>query len=402
MNFIIKNKAVIVIDRKIEEEMAQEISSFVYGLEFLDEVTDLEVVINSPGGSVMAGFNIYSAIKNSSKKSNTTVEFLSASIATVVMFATDTLTLNEYSNVMIHNPFGGSEKVLKNVKNSIMAVYQGKFGKNVSSMMNKETWLNATQMKNLLGDSLNIIYSKEEVNDKVYNISENDITQIMNLSNEIVKIKYDNMLENNNELVTEDVVEEVTETVTEEVTENEVEVEIENENETETNEEEIENVEEVETEENTEVENEVIENEVENEVETEENQEESVVETEIENEVENEVNVEDLLNRIQALEEENSEMKNQLSEIKETEINENKLEVLENSAIDSNEYDKWMNLDLDTIKNLTSTIKKEIKTPKINFSNEKEIKFSDLTNEEKLDLKENDPKLYSKLFFENK
>ena len=381
MNFIIGNKAVVLIHDTIDNEMSKEISAFIYGLEFLDEVTDLEVSINSPGGSVMAGFSLYSAIKASTKKSNTTVEFLSASIATVVMFATDTLTLNTYSNAMVHNPFGSSEKVLKNVKDSIMAVYSDRFGKNVTKLMDNETWFNSEEL-NKLGIIDKVIYSNNK--EEVLNFSEtNNISEIMELSNSLVKNKFDNMLENDenvenventeeveNEIVTEEVINEEEEIVevTEEVTETEEEVS--------------------ETEEVTETE-EVI-------------NEEEIVEVTEELEVENNVNIEDLLNEIKTLKEENEEMKNQLGVISDSKIKEEKLEVLSNSAIETEEYDKWMDLDLDVIKNLTSTIKKDVKTPKITFSNSKELKFSELSNEEKQDLKENSPEIYSRLFFENK
>lgn len=389
MNFIIGNKAVVLIHDTIDNEMSKEISSFIYGLEFMDEVTDLEVSINSPGGSVMAGFSIYSAIKNSTKKTNTTVEFLSASIATVVMFATDTLALNDFSNVMVHNPFGGSEKVLKNVKDSIMAVYSDKFGKNVSKLMDKETWFNSTEL-NKLGIIDNVIYSNKK--EEVLNFSENNISEIMQVSNEIVKNKFDSMLENDENVEN---VENVENTEVENIEKTEI-------NEVETTEEEVtENKnEEVSNENEEEVSNEV--SETEEETEEEVINEEEIVEVPEEMEVENAVNIDDLLKENQTLKEENEEMKNQLGIISETKIKEEKLEVLENSAIENSEYDKWMDLDLDVIKNLTSTIKKDVKTPKISFNDNKELKFSELTNEEKIDLKENDPSLYSKLFFENK
>ena len=398
MNFIIGNKAVVLIHDTIDNEMSKEISAFIYGLEFLDEVTDLEVSINSPGGSVMAGFSLYSAIKASTKKSNTTVEFLSASIATVVMFATDTLTLNTYSNAMVHNPFGSSEKVLKNVKDSIMAVYSDRFGKNVTKLMDNETWFNSEEL-NKLGSIDKVIYS----NNEVLNFSEtNNISEIMELSNSLVKNKFDNMLENDENVENVENTEEVENIENTEINEVEATETEETENEIVTEEviNEEEEIVEV-TEEVTETEEEVSETEEVTETEEVINEEEIVEVTE-ELEVENNVNIEDLLNEIKTLKEENEEMKNQLGVISDSKIKEEKLEVLSNSAIETEEYDKWMDLDLDVIKNLTSTIKKDVKTPKITFSNSKELKFSELSNEEKQDLKENSPEIYSRLFFENK
>ena len=400
MNFIIGNKAVVLIHDTIDNEMSKEISAFIYGLEFLDEVTDLEVSINSPGGSVMAGFSLYSAIKASTKKSNTTVEFLSASIATVVMFATDTLTLNTYSNAMVHNPFGSSEKVLKNVKDSIMAVYSDRFGKNVTKLMDNETWFNSEEL-NKLGIIDKVIYSNNK--EEVLNFSEtNNISEIMELSNSLVKNKFDNMLENDENVENVENTEEVENIENTEINEVEATETEETENEIVTEEviNEEEEIVEV-TEEVTETEEEVSETEEVTETEEVINEEEIVEVTE-ELEVENNVNIEDLLNEIKTLKEENEEMKNQLGVISDSKIKEEKLEVLSNSAIETEEYDKWMDLDLDVIKNLTSTIKKDVKTPKITFSNSKELKFSELSNEEKQDLKENSPEIYSRLFFENK
>ena len=262
-----------------------------------------------------------------------------------------------------------------------MAVYSDRFGKNVTKLMDNETWFNSEEL-NKLGIIDKVIYSNNK--EEVLNFSEtNNISEIMELSNSLVKNKFDNMLENDenvenventeeveNEIVTEEVINEEEEIVevTEEVTETEEEVS--------------------ETEEVTETE-EVI-------------NEEEIVEVTEELEVENNVNIEDLLNEIKTLKEENEEMKNQLGVISDSKIKEEKLEVLSNSAIETEEYDKWMDLDLDVIKNLTSTIKKDVKTPKITFSNSKELKFSELSNEEKQDLKENSPEIYSRLFFENK
>ena len=119
---------------------------------------DLEVEINSGGGSVFAGSEIYTALKSYSGNVITKVVGLAASAASVVTMAGDIVKITPTGQVMIHNASGGfggdyrdmekGAEILKNVNATISNAYRLKTGlsnEELLEMMNKETWLTPQQ-----------------------------------------------------------------------------------------------------------------------------------------------------------------------------------------------------------------------------------------------------------------
>lgn len=119
---------------------------------------DLEVEINSGGGSVFAGSEIYTALKSYSGKVITKVVGLAASAASVVAMAGDIVLITPTGQLMIHNASGGfggdyrdmekGVEILKNVNTTIANAYRLKTGlsnEELLEMMNKETWLTPQQ-----------------------------------------------------------------------------------------------------------------------------------------------------------------------------------------------------------------------------------------------------------------
>lgn len=115
---------------------------------------DLEVEINSGGGSVFAGSEIYTILKD--YKGNVIVKIvgLAASAASVIAMAGDKVLISPVGQLMIHNAsgcFGGDYRdmekgaeILKNVNATISNAYKIKTGlsnEELLEMMNKETWL---------------------------------------------------------------------------------------------------------------------------------------------------------------------------------------------------------------------------------------------------------------------
>ena len=126
----------------------------------LREVKDknLNVHINSLGGSVFDGMAIYNALKNHKKKVITKVEGIAASIASVIAMAGDTIEMAENSLFMIHNPFtmaGGdagelrkTADILDKIRDEIANIYASNSGQDVETLvglMNTETWFNASE-----------------------------------------------------------------------------------------------------------------------------------------------------------------------------------------------------------------------------------------------------------------
>ena len=171
-----------------------EIGSFdVNAKSFIEELKevkgkDLNVHINSLGGSVFDGLAIYNALKSHEGKVTTMVEGIAASIASVIAMAGDTISMAKNSLFMIHNPFtmaGGdadelrkTANVLDKIRDEIANIYSSKSEHDVETLvglMSAETWFNADEtlemgLANSIGDSVEIVNS--------YDISKfNNITQ---------------------------------------------------------------------------------------------------------------------------------------------------------------------------------------------------------------------------------
>lgn len=123
---------------------------------------DIEVEINSGGGSVFAGSEIYTALK--SYPGNVTVKIvgLAASAASVIAMAGNKVMMSPTAQIMIHNVSSRAEgdyrdmehtaDVLKNADNTIANAYRIKTGKTqeeLLALMDKETWMTADKAKEL-------------------------------------------------------------------------------------------------------------------------------------------------------------------------------------------------------------------------------------------------------------
>jgi ATP-dependent Clp protease, protease subunit len=130
--------------------------------ELPDDGSAIEVQINSPGGYVDEGSEIYYLLKNYKGHVTTDVVGTAASAASVIAMAGDTIRISPTGQIMIHNVFGGARgdyrtlqheaTVLENFNKSIANAYMLKTGmdqETLLDLMNKETWLNAQQAKEM-------------------------------------------------------------------------------------------------------------------------------------------------------------------------------------------------------------------------------------------------------------
>jgi ATP-dependent protease ClpP protease subunit len=109
----------------------------------------IKVYINSPGGVVMDGYNIYNAILKSKTPVDTYNVGIAASIAGVIFMAGRRRIMADYAQLMMHNPFGGSDKKqLDAMKDSLVTMLSAKAGikpADVSYMMDRTTWMNPAE-----------------------------------------------------------------------------------------------------------------------------------------------------------------------------------------------------------------------------------------------------------------
>lgn len=121
-----------------------------------DEIIELH--INSPGGSVFDGFNLYNRLRQIENRVEVNIDGMAGSIASVVAMAGDQINISEAGSIMIHNAsamMGGNKEdlqkqieLLKNIDKTIVNIYskRTKLGKKqVIDLMDKETVLFADQ-----------------------------------------------------------------------------------------------------------------------------------------------------------------------------------------------------------------------------------------------------------------
>lgn len=123
---------------------------------------DIEVYINSPGGYVDVGSEIYSLLKDHKGKIIVKITGTAASAASVVAMAGDVIKIAPTARIMIHNASSsvsgdyrsmehGSE-VLKHCNKSISNAYRIKTGMETDELlklMDKETYMDAEKAKQL-------------------------------------------------------------------------------------------------------------------------------------------------------------------------------------------------------------------------------------------------------------
>ena len=126
----------------------------------LAKYRNVTVVINSPGGDVMAGAEMYSALRehSTSGKGKVTVKItaLAASAASVVAMAGDEVLMSPVAYMMVHNPWaimaGNAEDMrreadaLDEIAEGIINAYQLRTHKSrakLKELMDGETYMNA-------------------------------------------------------------------------------------------------------------------------------------------------------------------------------------------------------------------------------------------------------------------
>lgn len=121
---------------------------------------DLEVIINSGGGDVFTGSEIYTSLKDYKGKVNVKIVGIAASAASVIAMSGNNVAISPTAQIMIHNVWSKSQgdyrdlqhdsDVLKNFNKSIANSYQFKTGleqEEILSLMDDETWFNAQEAK---------------------------------------------------------------------------------------------------------------------------------------------------------------------------------------------------------------------------------------------------------------
>lgn len=123
---------------------------------------DITLNLNSEGGSVFAGNEIYSMLKQYTGKVTVNINSLSASIATVIMLGADVINMSPSASVMIHKASGGAIgttddmqkaiNALNSIEKTIISLYHKRTGLSkdkLAKMMLEETWFTAEEALDL-------------------------------------------------------------------------------------------------------------------------------------------------------------------------------------------------------------------------------------------------------------
>ena len=190
-------------------------NEFKNDLESFGDIDQLDIFINSPGGSVFQGQAILSMINRFKEKNNIKVRMVvdgvAASAASFLLMAGDTIEMPENALLMIHNAWtytaGNSEELrkaaddLEKINQSIINAYMKKAKVSedkIKELMDAETWLNASDAKE--------IFDIEIIDEKDIAASIRDFEKSLNLYKNTPKFtfvkegdKQDKVLDDNNE-----------------------------------------------------------------------------------------------------------------------------------------------------------------------------------------------------------
>lgn len=153
---------IIFLGTGINDQVANIVQAQLLFLESADSKKDIQIYMNSPGGSVYAGLGIYDTMQVVQPDVATICTGMAASMAAVLLCAgtQGKRTALKHSRVMIHQPMGGAqgqvtemEITLKEVQKlkkelyDIIATHSGQPFDKVEHDSDRDYWMTSTEAK---------------------------------------------------------------------------------------------------------------------------------------------------------------------------------------------------------------------------------------------------------------
>lgn len=153
---------IIFMGVPIDDYVANVIQAQLLFLESTDPKRDVQLFINSPGGSVIAGLGVYDTMQYVSQDIGTICVGLAASMGAVLLAAgtKGKRTCLQHARVMIHQPSGGmqgqvsdmeiSYKLIKEMQEDLYKVlseHTGQSYKKIEQDSDRDNWMRAEQAK---------------------------------------------------------------------------------------------------------------------------------------------------------------------------------------------------------------------------------------------------------------
>ena len=151
---------IIFLGVPINDYVANVVQAQMLFLQSTDPKRDIQMFINSPGGSVISGLGIYDTMQYVSPDVSTICTGLAASMGAVLLCAgtKGKRTCLEHSRVMIHQPSGGMQgqfsdmeityKLIKDLRKElydIMAIATGKTFEEIEKDSDRDNWMTAKE-----------------------------------------------------------------------------------------------------------------------------------------------------------------------------------------------------------------------------------------------------------------
>lgn len=153
---------IIFLGVPVNDYVANVIQAQLLFLESTDNKRDIQMFINSPGGSVISGLGIYDTMQYVAPEIGTICTGLAASMGAVLLAAgtKGKRTCLPHSRVMIHQPSGGmqgqfsdmeiSYNLIKSMRKElydIMARHTNKSFEQIEKDSDRDNWMTATEAK---------------------------------------------------------------------------------------------------------------------------------------------------------------------------------------------------------------------------------------------------------------
>ena len=153
---------IIFLGVPIDDYVANIIQAQLLFLESVDPSKDIQIYLNTPGGSVYAGLGIYDTMQYVAPTISTICTGMAASMGAVLLCAgaSGKRTALKHARILIHQPMGGAEgqasdieitareiQKLKKELYEIISVHSGQTYKKVWNDADRDYWMTAEEAK---------------------------------------------------------------------------------------------------------------------------------------------------------------------------------------------------------------------------------------------------------------
>lgn len=169
---------IIFLGYPISEEVGNIITAQLLFLESTDRTRDIQMYINSPGGSVYAGMGVYDTMQYINPDISTICTGMAASMGAVLMCAgaKGKRTALKHSRIMMHQPSAGAQgqasdilitvnevKKLKKELYDVVSVHSGQEVDKIAKDFDRDYWMTALEAKEYgLVDEVLLINPKKQ------------------------------------------------------------------------------------------------------------------------------------------------------------------------------------------------------------------------------------------------